>query len=171
MTSGWTCAICGEEHDTLPTVYGAPAPWPLLGVTPEEFEQRVETNADLCVVDGKHFFVRGHIELRIEGQSDPFAWSVWCSLSHSSFERMMETWTDDGRDEAPPYFGWLCTELPTYPSTLHLKTHVQNRKPGEVPLVHLEPTDHPLAVEQREGITIRRVEEIAHAVLGHGDRR
>jgi hypothetical protein len=32
---------------------------------------------------------------------------------------------------------------------------------GQRPLVELEPTDHPLAVEQREGITIARVQEFA----------
>jgi hypothetical protein len=31
----------------------------------------------------------------------------------------------------------------------------------------LEPTDHPLAVEQREGITIQRVREFAELLLHH----
>jgi len=34
--------------------------------------------------------------------------------------------------------------------------------------VELESTDHPLAVEQREGITMDRVQEIAEALL-HGN--
>jgi hypothetical protein len=33
------------------------------------------------------------------------------------------------------------------------------------PLVELEPTDHPLAVEQRTGITLGRVQEIAETLL------
>lgn len=169
--SRWACGLCSEEHDELPTVYGAEAPWRQLGVQPEELEARAQLNADLCVIDGKHFFIRGHVELPIEGAHEPFAWSVWCSLSLASFERMMATWDDDDRDEAEPYFGWLCTALPTYSSTLHLKTHMVSRKPGLVPLVLLERTDHPLAVEQREGITMRRVEEIAHVVLGHDGTR
>jgi hypothetical protein len=32
-------------------------------------------------------------------------------------------------------------------------------------LVELEPTDHPLAVEQREGITFARVPQIAERML------
>ncbi|WP_308294565.1 hypothetical protein [Streptomyces sp. RKAG290] len=35
---------------------------------------------------------------------------------------------------------------------------------GRRPLIELEPTDHPLAVEQRNGITLDRVREIAEAV-------
>jgi hypothetical protein len=148
-------------------VYGAEAPWRQM-VPEEELAQRVDMNADLCVVDGEHFFVRGHIEIPIHGSDEPFAWSVWCSLSRQSFEHMMAHWNDDDRDHAPPYFGWLATALPTYPSTVHLKTLVHSRKPGQVPTVFVEPTDHPLAVEQRDGMSCRRVREIAHVVIGHG---
>ena len=166
----WTCPFCNEQHDELPTVYGAEAPWRALGVTEADSEARVELNKDLCVVDEKHFFVRGHIELAVDGKEAGFAWSVWCSLSQESFSRMMDSWESEDRDQDPPYFGWLMTDLPLYPTTLHLKTNVRNRKPGQVPFVELEPTEHPLAVEQQTGITQRRVEEIAHALLGHNTR-
>ena len=63
------------------------------------------------------------------------------------------------------YFGWLSSILPTYPSTLHLKTHVHTRPIGIRPLIELEPTDHPLAREQRMGITWERVLEINRAAL------
>ena len=67
-------------------------------------------------------------------------------------------------------FGCLTTELPIYPvSTLSLKTNVRTRPVGERPLIELEPTDHPLAVEQREGITLARVIEIAERVLHDAD--
>ena len=47
---------------------------------------------------------------------------------------------------------------------------VEHRRsePATQGAVELEPTDHPLAVEQREGITMERVKHIAHFVLGHG---
>lgn len=161
----WTCGVCGREHPELPLVYGAEAPWRAMGVAPEELAGRVQMNADLCVVDGEHFFIRGHIELPIVGHPQPFAWSVWCSLSRESYDAITAAWDRPDRAELPPRFGWLCTALPTYPSTMHLKTMVHQRAPGLVPLVDVEPTDHPLAVEQRTGITMQRVEQIAHAVL------
>jgi hypothetical protein len=65
----------------------------------------------------------------------------------------------------PPYFGWLMTSLFCYPETFHLKTNVQSRAVGAVPSVELEPTEHPLAVEQRQGITMERVREFAHMFL------
>lgn len=57
-----------------------------------------------------------------------------------------------------------------YPATtLYLKTHVHTRPPGRRPFVELEPTEHPLAVEQRTGISSERVREIASAVLHAGE--
>jgi hypothetical protein len=152
-------------------VYGAEAPWRLMGVAEDDFAQRVDLNADLCVVDGEHYFVRGHLEIPVHGSDEPFAWSVWCSLSRESFEHMTRHCNDDHREDLPPYFGWLCTALPTYPSTMHLKTRVHSRKPGMVPTVEVEPTEHPLAVEQRDGMSRRRVDEIAHVLLGYRSGR
>ena len=129
---------------------------------------RVMLDDSLCVVDTQHFFVRGHIRLPIRDHDEPFAWSVWCSVCKESFGRMMKLWDDPDRVHAEPYFAWLSTHLPLYePATLHLKTKLHEREPGTIPLVELEPTDHPLAVEQREGITMDRVKHIAHFVLGH----
>jgi hypothetical protein len=88
------------------------------------------------------------------------------SLSRDSFTRAQSLWSTAGREREEPYFGWLSTELPLYqPPTLMLKTHVHTQPVGERPLIELEPTDHPLAVEQRAGITLARVQEIAETLL------
>ncbi|MBX2802541.1 MAG: DUF2199 domain-containing protein [Myxococcales bacterium] len=163
----WQCALCGEAHDELPTVFGAEAPWRLL-VPEAEFAQRVKLDDSVCVVDDEHFFMRGQIHLPIHAHDEPFIWSVWCSVSTDSFHRMIRTWDDPDRVKEPPVFGWLHTSLPLYePDTLHLKTMLHEREPGVVPRVEVEPTDHPLAVEQRQGISMARVEEMAHILLGH----
>jgi hypothetical protein len=44
-------------------------------------------------------------------------------------------------------------------------TRVHLRAPPTAPYVELEPTERPLAIEQRQGVTIERVIEIAEAVL------
>jgi hypothetical protein len=77
-------------------------------------------------------------------------------------------WDAEIRASEPPMFGWLCNDLGVYPTTFGLKTLVHLRDAGQRPLIELEPTDHPLAVEQREGISLQRVEEIAaEASAGH----
>ena len=125
-------------------------------------------SADQCVIKGEWYFVHGLIEIPVAGSDGPFSWGVWVSLSKESYDRMVELWDTPGREREPPYFGWLSTELPVYsPTTLNLKTRLHTRPIGERPIIELEPTDHPLAVEQRSGITRARVEQIADILL-HG---
>src|SRR5207248_5640632 len=101
---------------------------------------------------GEPFFIVGNLEIPVIGHAEHFSWDVWVSLSKDNFKRAYQLWTTPGRESEPPYFGWLSTRLPGYPDTLHLKTHVHTREVGRRPRVELEPTDHPLAVEQRAGI-------------------
>ena len=164
MSAEWVCATCGERHGELPLCFGSDAPWREL-VPEAELAERVELSDDVCVVDGKVFFVRGHIEIPIVGTEKTFAWSVWCSLSKKSVVHMYERWNDDDRD-GDGYFGWLSTPLPMYPNTVGLKTNVRSRSVGVVPLVEVQECDHPLFVEQRNGMTINRWYELAHALLG-----
>lgn len=165
LQSSYRCATCGQMHDGPVLAFGPAAPV-LYYLLPEpERTARTKLSSDLCVIDGKHFFVLGNVELPIIGSGKRFVWSVWVSLSEQSMCRMVESWERPGREADPPFFGWLSSSLPTYPSTLHLKTHVRNRPVGIRPLVQLEPTDHPLAREQREGITWERVLEINQAAL------
>ncbi|MFB6614655.1 DUF2199 domain-containing protein [Streptomyces sp. NPDC085524] len=127
-------------------------------------------SSDQCVIHGQYYFVKGMIEIPVIGSGETFSWGVWVSLSRESFSRAADLWDTPGREAEEPYFGWLTTDLPVYPATtLNLKTHVHTRPVGERPFVELEPTDHPLAVEQRTGITLDRVREIAAAVLHPGD--
>lgn len=88
------------------------------------------------------------------------------SLSKANFARATELWTSPERVQEPPYFGWLSSEVPTYePTTLNLKTKLHSQPVGVRPIAELEPTDHPLAVEQRIGITLARVQAIAEQLL------
>ncbi|MCH7232555.1 DUF2199 domain-containing protein [Glycomyces sp. L485] len=122
--------------------------------------------SDQCVINAQHYFVKGLIEIPVIDSDDVFAWGVWVSLSRENYARLAELWETPGRESEEPYFGWLTTELPVYSSsTINLKTNVHTRPVGERPFIELEPTDHLLAVEQRTGITLDRVCEIAEAVI------
>jgi len=165
MNNGFFCKTCGQHHDELPWEFGADAPALYYNIPEAERGSRSDLTDDLCVIDEKHFFIRGCLELPVIDGEQPFIWGVWASLSKDSFKRCFENWEQEGRESEPPFFGWLSTALPLYPETLHLKTHVHTRPVGERPFIELEPTDHPLAVEQRHGITMERVREIAEALL------
>ena len=98
------------------------------------------------------------------------SWSVWVSLSDRNFQRAVELWEQDGREAEPPYFGWRNTRLPGYPNTLNLKTLMYTRLVGQRPHIVVEPTDHPLAIEQQQGITWERIYAITEMLLHDRDQ-
>lgn len=164
---GWRCRCCGEVHGELPMHYGAPAPALWFTIPEAEREERALLSSDMCLIDEQHGFIVGNLEIPVLDYPDHFSWDVWVSLSLPNFKQAFKLWEQPGRESEPPYFGWVSTSLPGYPETLNLKSHVHTRAVGRRPRVELEPTDHPLAVEQRRGITLARVQEIAELVL-HG---
>jgi hypothetical protein len=140
--------------------YAAEAPLYYYSIPLEERAQRCNLDSDTCIVDQESFFVRGCLEIPVRGESEPFIWGVWVSLSKNSFDQFMGCFDEPKRAHIGPFFGWLSAALALYPSTISLKTRVHLRDNGVRPYVELEPTDHPLAVEQRTGITAERVAEI-----------
>jgi hypothetical protein len=165
MSRGYTCRVCGEFHNELPMHYGTAAPIYWFHIPEEERERRCLLSSDQCVIDRQHFFIVGNLEIPVIGSDEPFSWDVWVSLSEANFRRACELWEKAGRESEPPYFGWFSTGLPIYPDTINLKTHVHTRAVGRRPFIELEATDHPLAIEQRQGITLDRVQQIAELVL------
>jgi hypothetical protein len=163
-SSGYRCARCGEWHDELPFAFHVPKPAAWL---PEhEADEESWLEEELCVVEGAHFFIRGIVRIPVVDGDDDFEWGVWTSLSRHNFARTLEIWDRRGREAEPPMFGWLSVNLPAYGlSTLSLPTMVHTQPLGLRPLVVLEPSDHPLSVEQREGITVARVQAIAEQIL------
>ncbi|MFZ2266291.1 MAG: DUF2199 domain-containing protein [Azonexus sp.] len=165
--TGFVCATCGQHHAELPMCFGAAAPALWLALPEAERKARGELTSDQCVLDGKHFFVLGRILLPVIDGPGPFTWLAWVSLSENSFLRTCELWESEGRESEPACFGWLQSALPYAPSTLSMKTSVQTMPVGERPIITLEATEHPLSLEQQQGITMARVQQIAEAAL-HG---
>jgi hypothetical protein len=163
----WKCSQCGQSHDDPPRSYGFDAPLAWHSTPEAERRGRSELDEEFCILNDTDFFVRGCLEIPVLDGETPCVWGVWVSLSAVNFERSMNLIEDENRVTEPPYFGWLSSRIQIYPDTYLLKTHVHTRELGMRPFVELEPTDHPLAVEQRQGITENRVREIA-ALSEHG---
>jgi hypothetical protein len=153
------CATCHEEHRGMPS-FGWDAPVYYPGVPEAERAGRCVLTSDTCVIDGRYFFVRGCLEVPVIGQEERFSWGVWVSLSEQNFRHFVELYEELKRAQRGPFFGWLSSQIGLYPDTVNLKTSVRLRDDGLRPLIELEPTEHPLAVEQRRGITAERVAEI-----------
>jgi hypothetical protein len=135
-------------------------------IPPDERAARLFLTSDLCVLDHAHFFIRCVLALPIKHSDETFCYGVWSSLSKENFLRYQESYDKD-MSGWQPMFGWLSNNIPGYPDTRSLKLSVQPGESGKRPLATLEPTDHPLAIEQTEGISLQRLAEIASPLIQH----
>ena len=160
---GFVCPICNRWHEGLPLDYAYDAPSYWSGEL--KSDHRSFLNADFCVIKNEYFFVRSVIEIPILGSAEPFRWGVWSSLSKQNFDRVVGLWTDPKLLDEPPYFSWLSNSIYAYPETLNLKTMMRSRTVNDRPVLQLDESDHPLALDQRNGITSQRIREIAAKAL------
>lgn len=167
----FTCSKCGREHDLEELSFGEERPvlWDSLSDAERAGSILTPAQCILRSTRGAHYLIRACLDIPVEGEESPFTWGVWVSLSEKSFQEVSEAWDSADRATLSPHFGWLCTPIPGYPDTMYLKTRVRQRLPGLRPLVELEPTDHPLAVHQRHGITMAELQTIVTPLL-HKDQ-
>ena len=138
----------------------ADAPAYYYSIAESERLGRCDLNSDLCVIDEEFYFVRCNLRIPVQGLSEEFMWGVWVSLSRQNFADYLDNFENPDRATYGPYFGWLSADIGVYPDTQNLKVMVHPQEPDVRPQVEMEPTDHPLAIEQRNGITLDRLTEI-----------
>ncbi|MES0812404.1 DUF2199 domain-containing protein [Roseibium sp. SCPC15] len=162
------CACCGEIHEGGPS-FAFNEPSFICDISEEERAERVFLNSDLCVVDNETYFIRTTLEIPINGSDDSFLWGVWVSQSKESFDRYVETYEQDQTGDRS--FGWLAVSMPGYSSkdTDHASLATDVVWGNERPELKIhDDQDHPLAVDQREGISWERAVELA-VLLNHGN--
>jgi hypothetical protein len=170
----WICPCCGEAHGGLFDL-GMDRPGSCSSDQPVRLNSELSTSdniltEDFCVVDGEHFFVRGVLQLPVIGAPEAyFGWGSWSSLSRENFDLYVESFDSSEQGQQGPWFGWFSNSLSGYPDTFGLKCRVHPQNNRQRPLIELEPSDHPLSLEQQNGITLDRVLEL-YAESGHDMR-
>jgi len=164
QVTGFVCGICGESH-VLSVSYSFQFPFAVGAVPKEELDTRVVLTPDQCVVDNKDFYIRGRIPVPIHGLEEPFIWGVWAEVSPKNFIRTHELWNTEGREAEPAFAGYLNSELPPYGNTIDLEISVQTQPVGKRPHFTVSDPEHPLAIEQREGISLERIERVTEQIL------
>jgi hypothetical protein len=163
MAYRFKCSKCDKWHEGIPDV-GYDRPLYASEVPEVERKRRVFLTSDLCIVDNEHFFIRCILLIPVKGIDTEFGWGVWSTLSKPNFERYRKHYGED-MSRWEPMFGYLSNRLPEYPDTLNLKLSVQTRARGDRPKVTLEPTDHLLAADQREGMDLELALKIVDLFL------
>ncbi|MDR7133332.1 hypothetical protein J2X06_000516 [Lysobacter niastensis] len=169
MTFRFRCNTCEEIHEGVPT-FGADMPAIAQWIPPEERQSRVDLGSDDCVVDGERFLVRGCLEIPVADEADPFVWGVWVDISQDNFDQWVKAFNQKERSHIGPFPGYLGTALPCYPDTFNHRVVMHLRDNGIRPYIEVSQSDHPLHIEQCNGITHERLveiyEEVMHGVFG-----
>jgi hypothetical protein len=162
----WTCSVCGEMHEGIPLDWGFDAPvyW-----SEERHGEEGFHDSDTCVVpredEGNDYFVRGLIEIPIiDGEAEDeqyFGIGAWVSLSERNFRWYMDHPAADDHEQGGPWFGWLSNSIPIYPETLSLRTNVRLRGERLRPRIQIQPSDHPLSLDQQNGVTLAQARELS----------
>jgi hypothetical protein len=151
------CPICRKEHTELPHV-GCAAPFHWCDDLDRDPTSLL--TEDLCIIENRDFFVHGVIEIPVHDYEHGFGWGVWVSHKRENFEIYREHFDTP---EIGPYFGWLCTEIDYFvESTLLLKTTAHYRGDGLRPRIVVHESEHPLYLQQRDGISLAEAWEIVH---------
>ena len=163
--SSFICHCCGKAHPTCELSFAADYPDPFAALSRDERETRAIIASDQCVIDGEQFYVRGCVELPVKGTDGVFLWGVWARVHERDYDEIAAHWTTNGRENLiGPYKGRLANSLSIYAGTRNLKLEIQIEAVGSRPTFWLE-EDHPMAIEQREGITLQKAEEYVCLLL------
>lgn len=145
----------------LSIAYSVKMPLAVLKIPAEERDTRIVMTPDQCVIDNREFYVRGRFLIPVQEIEEPFAWSLWAEISPKNFLRTNELWETPGRENEPVFTGYINNELPLYGEMRNLVIDVQTMPVGRLPHFLVRDAEHPLAQQQRNGITLAEVEAIA----------
>ena len=169
MSKGWVCSKCGEWHDGVPFSFAADSPDPYANLSEAERAKRTVLGTDQCVIDDKLFFIRGCLEIPIIGSPDPFILGLWVNVFRDHYEAIAGSWDTPGRElNQGPFKGRLSNSLKAYREAFNLEVTLKIQPVGVRPLIYVDEPNHPLALEQENGITIKRAQEIASIALHAG---
>jgi hypothetical protein len=161
------CACCGQEHAGLPFSFAADFPDSYANLNRDDREARAVIGTDQCIIDQEQFILRGCLEIPVHDAENPiFLWGVWANVWERDFDEISDHWESPGREQKTgPYKGRLANSLSIYPETFNLSLTIQIRPVGERPLFKVDDETHPIALEQRSGITLSRAREYACLLL------
>jgi hypothetical protein len=158
---GFQCGVCGRAHDHLPRDIAFRRPDAYFDVPEAERERRIQIDDDLCIIDESDFFIRGILYLPFKDGTGQFGWGVWARVSDYDFRSYLAAWTSDTENLVLPFPGQLASALDPYPGSSGLDLSVALQSGGQRPVFTVVSADHPLGVDQRQGIS----EEQTHSFV------
>ncbi|WP_447758665.1 DUF2199 domain-containing protein [Sphingopyxis fribergensis] len=166
----WHCASCDGPHEgRFAMAAFAPDPWPGSGGYEENGAIRFDgdfLSEDFCVLDGQYFMVRACLDIPVHGMDTPFSFGAWSTLSRENFDKYLKGFDDGDYLDMGPWSGWLCNKLEDYVGNAPLAVWVVPQSDRQRPKLYVMDDNHPLAIDQDNGISPDQVLEI-YDYYGH----
>jgi hypothetical protein len=125
----------------------------------DERDRTVQENNDLSIIEGKRFFIRGVLPIKVESREHVYNIGLWVELTQADFERIYELWEDPVQNKESPFDARIANSIPTLPDTIDLSVVLQLTGPTSRPKIFVSPSLHRLYIEQAEGISEHRAHE------------
>jgi hypothetical protein len=166
----WRCRTCDKPHHEMFNL-DAFAPWHWGDPIDPEPNGALRMDGyflseDFCVIAGEHFFVRGVMDIPVEGSAQPFGIGCWSTLSRANFETYVDGFDGEDAEADHPWTGWLSLSMEPFPPAINEPCWVTPRSGRRRPAISMINQEHPLAAAQRDGIGVERLLEI-YRVNGH----
>jgi len=164
-TDTFTCSICGENHDGLPTDCGYKLPDDIWAIPKDERASRAKYTADLCQM-GDRWFIRCLLKIPFVDQPGYYGWGIWVEVAQSVFDRYLELYEVDATSE-PLHSGTIANRIDGYAQTIGEPVLIQFDIAKDRPTVQFPAESRCiLSAEQTHGISAARYHEILHSNNG-----
>ncbi|HEX7288054.1 MAG TPA: DUF2199 domain-containing protein [Candidatus Angelobacter sp.] len=163
---GFRCEICEQFHAGQYLSFASDCPGPYAALSNDDKKASAQFGSDQCVIDDNQYYIRGLIELPIIGLDEVFLWGAWARIWQKDYEELSLCWDTPGREKRiGPFKARLANNVLGYsPDTLNLKCTVHIQAVDVRPHFVMDEPDHPLAIDQRRGISLLHVRRIASLV-------
>lgn len=157
----YICSVCGKEHDALPLDMAYDCPADYFEVPPDERSERIwfnsDANPDLCVIDGKKFYLRGILAVPLRDKADEFRWGTWAQIEEKDFRRYYDLWYETDVSQEPSFRGGLSGGIRDFADSDGLEVDIKLQSNNQRPRLTVISKTHPLAIAQRDGVTLEDV--------------
>lgn len=146
-------------------------PIEVMDIPEDERPGRVWLDADICAIDDRQFFVKGLLDIPIQGVKEPLSWGLWVAQTEEELNAYEDT---RGTDQAgvvtqgqitvtmPGYF-----ELDQNGENYRLDCELIGQRSGLRPIINLLPSEHILYRDHKFGISWDRAVELIAKVPHH----
>jgi hypothetical protein len=157
------CDTCGKAHPREEIELVLVLPQPIFELSDDERAKRCDISGDMCAIDRTRFFIRGLLPLPVRGRGVPYRIGLWAEVDEPTFGHIYALWDDPSQVNEPLLSAILANDVPLVPSTIGIEVDIRLTGPTTRPDFYMRDTPHPLAVEQRRGVS-------AHRALEYGNR-